>query len=96
MARYMRDTGVLARLGVEDRLPEPAKRVHKALGQHSLGHARVVNADGAQLQRFVTPSVVKYVALPSKEKEKEKENQEEECRRMVRQQQRQQPIIVIV
>jgi len=48
-------------------------------------------SDGTKLQRYVTPDLVKYVSLPSKEK------QEEECKRLIRQrQEQQQPIIVII
>lgn len=43
MARYLRDTGVLARLGVPDCLPDHPKRVHRSLKQHNLGHGKVVN-----------------------------------------------------
>ncbi|KAF5836349.1 hypothetical protein DUNSADRAFT_6036 [Dunaliella salina] len=91
MARYMRDTGVLSRLGVPDVPPDNPKRVHRSLKQHNLGHGKVVNSDGTKLQRYVTPDLIKYVSLPSKEK------QEEECKRLIRQrQEQQQPIIVII
>jgi len=43
MARYMRDTGVLSRLGIPDCLPEHPKSVHRGLKQHNLGHGNVVN-----------------------------------------------------
>lgn len=43
MARYMRDTGVLSKLGVPDVLPEHPQRVHRSLKQHNLGHGKVVN-----------------------------------------------------
>uniref|UniRef100_A0A7S3VMN3 JmjC domain-containing protein n=1 Tax=Dunaliella tertiolecta TaxID=3047 RepID=A0A7S3VMN3_DUNTE len=91
MARYMRDTGVLSRLGIPDVPPDNPKRVHRSLKQHNLGSGKVVNSDGTKLQRYVTPDLVKYVSLPSKEK------QEEEYKRLIRQrQEQQQPIIVII
>eukprot|EP00967_Tisochrysis_lutea_P070721 scaffold93452_cov19-Tisochrysis_lutea.AAC.3 len=43
MARYMRDTGVLSRLGIPDVPPDNPKRVHRSLKQHNLGSGKVVN-----------------------------------------------------
>lgn len=43
MARYMRDSGVLSRLGVPDCPPEHPNRVHRSLKQHNLGHGKVEN-----------------------------------------------------
>lgn len=67
MARYMRQTGVLAKLGVPDRAPRHPLEVHRELAP-TLVPGLVKGPNGQKAVRAVLRDVVKYGVLPKGKK----------------------------
>ncbi|KAJ9513215.1 hypothetical protein QJQ45_029516 [Haematococcus lacustris] len=63
MARFMSETGVLATLGVPDRLPRNAAEVHRQLAPRILPGTASSKDGRGRLTRLVAQDVVKYAAM---------------------------------
>lgn len=62
MCRYMRETGMLARLGIPDRPPRNPEEVHRHLAtlQNLLSEPALAPGGAAPVQRVVQEGIVKY------------------------------------